>query len=497
MRKYWSLLAVILLAFALRLLGLGYKSLWIDEADSIYFAQRLWSALLFRLCDPHPPGYYALLKVFIDLAGASEVVVRLPSALAGGLSVAVVARLGRELAGLLPATWVPRRWGWFSAALLAVAPLHIWYSQEARMYGLVTLLGLSAAVFTVRLMRRWRWADGLGYLATASMAFLADQTALPVLLGLNVLWVATLRQRRPYTLGLWLALQVGVALSFWLWWRQALYIAQLSAETLYPLTMLRLTLMGWAEMLQPWSPFILGIGLLLLGGLLALCLTRFRYLSAKMTELARSEKFWTGLVVGLYLLGGVVSVVPRLYTVKRLLVTLLPYALLIVAWVVERFAARLAIRAAILGFALFLSLINIWLVPKAPWREAIAVIEAQIGAADVIWVDELAVPAFDYYAQGRHDRRVLRVADLDAVSASHARAPMVWFVVQTGRHRDVFEYLPHLDPSAANVMATWPGVEVRAYATAQTPVEAFAPASDIPSWILAWPSPLDEACAHP
>ena len=59
------------LALAIRLAWLGSKSLWIDEADSVYFASQAFSDILSRLCDPHPPGYYVLLKLFLTF-GQSE-----------------------------------------------------------------------------------------------------------------------------------------------------------------------------------------------------------------------------------------------------------------------------------------------------------------------------------------------------------------------------------------------------------------------------------------
>ncbi|MBN1259929.1 MAG: glycosyltransferase family 39 protein [Anaerolineae bacterium] len=495
MRKSRDLLGIVMLAFVLRLWNLGSKSLWIDEADSIYFAQHLWGDLLYRLCDPHPPGYYALLKSFIGAAGSSELVARLPAALAGGLSVAVAARLGYEITRLFPLTRKSHRWIWLSSALLAVAPLHIWYSQEARMYALVTLLGLSAAVFAVRLLRRWQWSDGFGYLITASLGLLTDQTAFPVLLGLNVLWLAIQYRRRSRTLGFWLAMQVMVGLAFWLWWRRALYIAQISSGTLYPLTMLKTTLMGWEE--------TLGRGMLLTmlvvasgaGALLAVLVwSRLKNLLHKPGTV-ELDPLLAWMLVSVYLGGAIASVIPRLYTLKRLLVILLPYALLLVAWGVLRLTKRRWVWKVILGFSMMLSLANIWLVPKAPWREAISIVEAQIGPNDSIWVDELAVPAFDYYAQEHRERRVLRITSLDAIGASLAQSEKTWLIVQTGRYRDLFDYYPSLSDYDTSWSNIWAGIEVRAYDATQTPAQAFAPAQHIPEQILTWPSPLDEACA--
>ena len=79
-----------------------------------------------------PPLYYALAWVWTQLTGTGEFGLRSLSALAGVATVPVAYLLGAELRG--------RRAGIVAAALVAVNPMLLWYSQEARGYALFALL---------------------------------------------------------------------------------------------------------------------------------------------------------------------------------------------------------------------------------------------------------------------------------------------------------------------------------------------------------------------
>jgi uncharacterized membrane protein len=124
-------LAALLVGWAARLYRLGEQSFWYDEGTSATVAPRDVATILQNAAaDIHPPLYYLLLHVWIGPAGTTEWAIRLPSVGFGLLTVALVYRLGRDLLGPL---------GGLSGALLtALAPLPVWYSQEARMYALAT-----------------------------------------------------------------------------------------------------------------------------------------------------------------------------------------------------------------------------------------------------------------------------------------------------------------------------------------------------------------------
>ncbi|MGC8827503.1 MAG: glycosyltransferase family 39 protein, partial [Anaerolineae bacterium] len=148
-----GLLLIVVLASVLRFWGLGAESLWLDEATSLVVADNP-PAIIVALTaeDIHPPLYYLLLHLWL-VFGRSEAVLRSFSAVVGVLTAAALYGLGRELLGKVrPAV--------LGTLLLASAPLHIWYSQEARMYALVTLWAVLASWLMVRALGRggWWWA---------------------------------------------------------------------------------------------------------------------------------------------------------------------------------------------------------------------------------------------------------------------------------------------------------------------------------------------------
>ncbi len=147
-----GLLLIAALAGVLRFWGIGAESLWLDEATSLVVADNPPAAVVALTAeDIHPPLYYLLLHLWL-VFGRSEAALRSLSAVVGVLTVAALYGLGRELLGERPAV--------LGALLLATAPLHIWYSQEARMYALVTLWAVLASWLMVRALARggWWWA---------------------------------------------------------------------------------------------------------------------------------------------------------------------------------------------------------------------------------------------------------------------------------------------------------------------------------------------------
>ena len=160
----------LVLAWALRLYQLGADSLWGDE---IFTATQsplpALQLLRWTAGDIHPPGYYLIVGRLADWSGWAHLppsvltdwLWRFPSVVAGTLAVAVTYRLGTDLLG--------RRVGLAGALLLAVSPVAIQYSQEARMHGLF-LLGvvLSTWALARALARPGQWGWWLAYaLATA------------------------------------------------------------------------------------------------------------------------------------------------------------------------------------------------------------------------------------------------------------------------------------------------------------------------------------------
>ena len=172
-RSYaWSPLALTLLALWVRLHNLTYHSLWFDEVMSVHWARselsRILEVSMNLVEDRLPPLYYLLLHGWRLLLGDGEVSVRLPSVLLGVLLVPVVYRLGTDLFG--------RRVAVLAAALTALNPFLVWYSQEARMYALAVLLVslgtwffARAAIASSRHRVAWHFWLGYGLCAIAGL----------------------------------------------------------------------------------------------------------------------------------------------------------------------------------------------------------------------------------------------------------------------------------------------------------------------------------------
>lgn len=137
------LLIIILAGFALRVFRLDLQSLWYDEAFSVYLAQFSLTDITARTAaDIQPPLYYYVLHFWMLVAGDREFAVRFLSLVFGVLTIpllyATTRRLFEEPAARL------------TTALAVLSPLYIWYSQETRMYTLITFLLLLSSYLLVR-----------------------------------------------------------------------------------------------------------------------------------------------------------------------------------------------------------------------------------------------------------------------------------------------------------------------------------------------------------
>ena len=144
-----TLTGIVLLGAALRFSTLDLQSYRYDEAVTV--GRVLQPSLFSTLAAvPHsestPPLYYLVAWIWSRPFGTGEVWMRSLSALAGTASIAVV-YLG---AVALP---LPRRAGLIAAAAVAVSPVLIWFSQDARAYSLVFLLSALSFLFFARARR--------------------------------------------------------------------------------------------------------------------------------------------------------------------------------------------------------------------------------------------------------------------------------------------------------------------------------------------------------
>ena len=134
------------LGLVVRLLVIN-QSLWLDEAIGAIIAKSFsFSDIIFKfpLTDNHPPLYYLILKAWTTFFGYSEISLRIPSVIFGVAAIYLVFKIVKEFTKINPL--VP-------ALLLATSPLHIYYSQEARMYSLACFLATGAVYYFLRILK--------------------------------------------------------------------------------------------------------------------------------------------------------------------------------------------------------------------------------------------------------------------------------------------------------------------------------------------------------
>jgi mannosyltransferase len=181
--SWWPLAALTILAAALRLSTLDLQSFWYDEAFTPVHVLHpsLWATLRSVVhTENTPPLWYLVAWADSRVLGTGEVALRLPSAIAGILTVPVAWAIGRELNGLRTAA--------VCAALVAVNPLFVWYSQEARAYGLFVLMGALAMLCFLRARREPTSGRMAVFALAAVLALLTHYFAVFLLIPM-VLWL--------------------------------------------------------------------------------------------------------------------------------------------------------------------------------------------------------------------------------------------------------------------------------------------------------------------
>ena len=193
-RARWFLSGVVgltVLGAAIRFSTLGLQSYRHDEA--VTAGRVLVSSLpqtmhLVWSGESTPPLYYLLAWLWSHLFGVHEVGLRSLSALFGTATIPVAYLVGRELIG--------RRTGLAIAAIVAVNPMLVWYSQDARAYALLVLLSAVALLFFLRARRTGAARDLAWWTVFSALALAAHYFAFFPFAIESVWLLATVRLRR-------------------------------------------------------------------------------------------------------------------------------------------------------------------------------------------------------------------------------------------------------------------------------------------------------------
>ncbi len=201
------LAAATVLGAALRLGGLLHQSLWVDEIRTwamvkpgvgLHFLEQVRDAI-------QGPLYVAVVWPLVRL-GDPELMLRLPAAMAGALTV--------PLFGAVAGRLLERRAARLAVLLVAINPFLVWYSQEARGYAFAVLFG-TAMVWAF--LRQWERGpnrrDGVLFALASTAAVAGNMSALFLWGALGLTALPRLARRPQERLGWVLVFGGGLAAS--------------------------------------------------------------------------------------------------------------------------------------------------------------------------------------------------------------------------------------------------------------------------------------------
>jgi hypothetical protein len=166
MRNGLGALLVISLALAVRAFRLGASEPWFNEAYTGLVTHLEPAGILRAVREEiSPPLYYLLLRGWSAIFGHAPEALRAFSVACGVLTAWVILRVAGRAS---------RAAGLAAGLLVAIAPLHVAYSREARMYALLVLLVAASIAILLRAIAaegsaRRRWWTAYALLAAAAV----------------------------------------------------------------------------------------------------------------------------------------------------------------------------------------------------------------------------------------------------------------------------------------------------------------------------------------
>jgi 4-amino-4-deoxy-L-arabinose transferase-like glycosyltransferase len=164
------LIALIVTAVLIRLFRIGAQSLWVDEVLTLEVScpkegLNIWSYLKFNIHGP----LHSLAVYLFQLVSTHDGWLRVPGALAGVGAVVYFYLWVRS--------WLNRNVARIGAVLLAIHPLHLYYSQELRNYSFLFLFAMMGCYYFERMLAGESRTARVGYVVSIACAALSNFTA--------------------------------------------------------------------------------------------------------------------------------------------------------------------------------------------------------------------------------------------------------------------------------------------------------------------------------
>lgn len=402
-----AIIFILILGLVLRLVNLN-QSLWLDEIVQAITSKGTFLNLFSELRgDFHPPLYHFLMWSWAHLFGNSGIVMRLPSVLFGVATIWFV----YKIAGLIKGN---RFFPLTAALLMATAPFHIYYSQEARMYAFATFTTALSFYYFLKMILEKK-PNKVAYIFATALMLYGDYYGLFGFLAQIIIALILLRKKifkmvpsfltasaffLPCLPLLYLQLRTGSQATFSLpGWGT---LVNLSVFKALPLTFVKFAI-GRITIFDK-KIYALAMGILFLV---------YSFLLAKGFRLKKKWQISKSLlVVSLWLvlpvaMAWMISVFLPNYQPFRLLFVL-PAFYLLLSWGVNSFSSTWTFRLGT-TFILLVNLISLGVYYQNPyfhredWRGAVGYIESQSEEQKslVLLPSYTSHWPYTYYSQGK------------------------------------------------------------------------------------------------
>lgn len=164
----------------------------IAEPSQRFTITEVWKGTV--LADVHPPGFYLLMLPWTRWFGTSIGTIRLPSVLFGAVSIALVFAIGWLAEGRMAIALV-------ASLLIAFNGLHIFWSQEARMYSMACALALLSTMLLMLLAKNVSRVRSVGVLyVLVTLAALGTVVYVWPIFVTTMMWTAVRRESQQKTM---------------------------------------------------------------------------------------------------------------------------------------------------------------------------------------------------------------------------------------------------------------------------------------------------------
>ncbi len=234
--QFLSLIAITAIGLGLRLINLGIEPYWGDEILSLDIATHFTSIkemmTYLKFVEFHPPLYYILVHYWAEWFGTGEFAIRMLSVIFGVATIPLAWYFAREI-------FDNKKIALLTALILAVLPMQIEYSQDARPYAIFVFFGLVDCIVLWKYLITPKAWYLIIYLVSAIIGLYLHYSFGFILLANSVWWfyqIAVSNGQKSRQLINWLSVHTAIMLGFAYWLPALLYKIDLSNQVLYGLS---------------------------------------------------------------------------------------------------------------------------------------------------------------------------------------------------------------------------------------------------------------------